>query len=327
MDRREFVKTIGVVGVVSAASHASSAHAADERGKAQQSGVGLPARDSLWQLAAPTTDKPRQAVVILGESVRYDMLNCYRQTGLKTPNLDRLARQGIRFDRAYNCQPVCAPARSAFWTGLFPHTNGVMGNSMPLGDTVHTIGQRLNDRGIHCAFMGKWHLSGTDYFDTGIPASGWDPVYWYDMRTYLSELSPEDRIRSRNPATGKDKSWTADICYGHRVTNRAVDFLSRHKSEDFLMVVAYDEPHNPWLCPIEYTEMYKDYAFPRSPNLDDPLTNKPVAQRIWADGRLGKTLPAFQHDQYFGAHTFIDYEIGRVLDEVEKSAPIEVCII
>lgn len=322
MNRREFVKSAGIAGVASAvSSHAGGALAATTAGNPQQSGDSFPARETLWQLATPGTDHPRQVVVILGESVRYDMLNCNRQTGLKTPNLDRLAREGVRFERAYNCQPVCAPARSAVWTGVYPHTNGVWGNSMPLGDTVHTIGQRLHDRGIHCAFMGKWHLSGTDYFDTGIPAPGWDPVYWYDMRDYLSELSPEDRMRSRKPATGKDGSWTADMCYGHRVTNRAVDFLAKHKNEDYLLCVAYDEPHGPSLCPIEYTEMYKDYVFPSSPNVNDPLRNKPVEQRIWADGRLEKVPPPIRSEQYFGAHTFIDHEIGRVLDEIEKSAP------
>ena len=70
---------------------------------------------------------------------------------------------------------------------------------MPLGDTTHTIGQRLTDKGIRCAFIGKWHLSGTDYFDTGIPAPGWGRDYWYDMRDYLEELSPADRVRSREP--------------------------------------------------------------------------------------------------------------------------------
>ncbi len=264
---------------------------------------------------------PRQVVVILGESVRYDMLNCYRSTGLKTPNLDRLAAQGTRFDRAYNCQPVCAPARSAIWTGLYPHTNGVWGNSMPLGDTVHTIGQRLHDRGISCGYMGKWHLTGTDYFDTGKPQPGWDPAYWYDMRDNLSELSTEDRQRSRNPATGNDSSWTADMCYGHRCTNRAVDFLAKHRGKNFLMVVAYDEPHGPSLCPIEYSEMYNDFVFPSDPNVNDPLTNKPVEQRIWADGRLQRPAPPIRSKQFFGAHTFIDNEIGRVLDEVEKCAP------
>ena len=164
--------------------------------------------------------EPRQAIIILGESVRYDMLNCNRRTGLKTPNFDRIAAEGVCFERAYNCQPVCAPARSSIWTGLYPHTNGVWANSIPLGDTTHTIGQRLSDQGVHCAFIGKWHLSGTDYFDSGLPAAGWDKNYWYDMRDYLEELTPADRVRSRDRATGDDPKWTADMCYGYRCTQR-----------------------------------------------------------------------------------------------------------
>jgi uncharacterized sulfatase len=294
MNRRDFMKTAGAAGVTSAIAPTVS---------------------------QVTSKEPRQVVLILGESVRLDMLNCYRQTGLKTPNLDKLASQGMRFERAYNCQPVCAPARSAIWTGLYPHTNGVWGNSMPLGDTVHTIGQLLHDRGIHCAFMGKWHLSGTDYFDTGTPAAGWDPAYWYDMRKYLMELTPEDRQRSRRPATADDPTWPVEKLYGRQVTNRAVDFLAKHQQEDFLMVVAYDEPHDPSLCPNEYSEMYKDFVFPSSLNVSDTLENKPEEQRIWAAGRLGGTPKPIQSKHYFGAHSFIDAEIGRVMDQIEKSAP------
>src|SRR6201996_2802678 len=116
MDRRDFLRMAGAAGVSSAAQTAVPV---------------LPRHPGA---------EPRQAIVILGESVRYDMLNCNRNTGLKTPNFDRIAADGISFERAYDCQPVCAPARSAIWTGLYPHTNGVWGNSMPLGDTTHTIG-------------------------------------------------------------------------------------------------------------------------------------------------------------------------------------------
>lgn len=164
-----------------------------------KSAVAASAAASRPALAATGGAQPRQAVVILGESVRSDMLNCYRNTGLITPNLDRLAADGMRFERAYNCQPVCAPSRSALWTGLYPHTNGVWGNSMALGDTVHTIGQRLHDRSIQTALIGKWHLDGFDYFGTGKAPPGWDPEYWYDMRANLMELSPNDRVRSRDP--------------------------------------------------------------------------------------------------------------------------------
>jgi uncharacterized sulfatase len=318
MDRRAFIKSAGIAGMVSGLCGANSAGASGNT--ARSGGIG-DQPGPLWQLDRPQCEERRQVIVILGESVRNDMLNCNRQTGLKTPNLDRLAQQGIRFTQAYNCQPVCAPARSAVWTGTFPHTNGVWGNSMPMGDTVHTIGQRLHDRGIHCAFMGKWHLSGTDYFDTGIPASGWDPEYWYDMRCYLEELSPRDRMRSRRPVTALDGNWPEEMCYGHRVTDRAVSFLSKHKDEDFLLAVAFDEPHGPSLCPHEYVEMYKDFVFPSSPNVSDTLANKPVEQRIWAGRHLNTVQPPIRADLYFGAHTFVDHEIGRIMEEIEKSAP------
>jgi uncharacterized sulfatase len=266
-------------------------------------------------------DKPRQSIVILGESVRYDMLSCNANTGLKTPNLDRIAAQGVRFERAYNTQPVCAPARSAVWTGLYPHTSGVWGNSMPLGDTTHTIGQRLSDRGIHCAFIGKWHLSGTDYFDTGNPAAGWDKNYWYDMRDYLEELSPQDRVRSRDRKTAYDPTWTKEYCYGYRCTQRALDFLEKHGDEDFLLVISYDEPHGPSLCPIEYTEQYKNYTFPVDRNLQDDLRQKPEEQRVWSGTRVERFLQPAHDPQYFGSHAFVDHEIGRLLDKAKGTSP------
>jgi uncharacterized sulfatase len=272
-------------------------------------------------LKKSATLEPRQVVVILGESVRYDMLNCNKQTGLKTPNLDRIAAEGMRFERAYNCQPVCSPARSAVWTGTFPHTNGVWGNSMQLGADQHTIGQRLTDQGIHCAFMGKWHLSGRDYFDSGIAPPGWDPAYWYDMRTFLQELSPEDRLRSRQPSTSQDPSWPVEKCYAHRVSNRAIDFLDNNRGKDFLMCVAYDEPHHPFVSPVAYSEMYKDYEFPGGPDLDDPLTDKPSSQRLWGARSLKNGSHPVKNPDYFGAHTFCDAEIGRILDKIQQVAP------
>lgn len=286
-----------------------------------KSAVAASAVSASPSMNAAASHEPRQAVVILGESVRRDMLNCYRDTGLKTPNLDRLAAGGMRFEKAYNCQPVCSPSRSALWTGVHPHTNGVLGNSMPLGATVHTIGQRLRDRSIQTALMGKWHLDGFDYFDTGKAPAGWDPAYWYDMRDYLMELSLEDRVRSRDIKTGEDPSWTADMCYGRRVTNKAIDFLAHHRDKDFLLCVCYDEPHGPCLCPKEYSDRYAGYQFPPSANMEDDLRDKPTEQRIWAGKRLDEKPGPVMAKQFFGSHTFIDAEIGRLMEELTKSAP------
>lgn len=141
----------------------------------------------------------KQVIFLMTDTTRKDMVGCYGYPKMKTPNLDRLAEEGIRYENAYTCQPVCGPARSAIFTGTFPHTNGMVTNSIALGDNVKTIGQRLYDHGIQCGYIGKWHLDGSDYFGNGRCPEGWDPEYWYDMKTYLNELTDEEKVKSRNP--------------------------------------------------------------------------------------------------------------------------------
>ncbi|MEI8241685.1 MAG: sulfatase-like hydrolase/transferase [bacterium] len=265
----------------------------------------------------------RQAVVIMTDSQRWDMVNAYRQTGLATPNLDRLAAGGVRFERAYDCQPLCTPARAALFTGIWPHSNGCWSNNLPLGQGVRSVGERLTAAGIHAAYIGKWHLDNTDYFGTGKAPAGWDPAVWYDMRNYLEELSPEDRVRSRREETVAE-GIPADFTFAHRCSDRALDFIRRHVDQDFFLVVSYDEPHGPCLCPKAYSDRYQDYTFPGGPNLQDDLADKPEHHRVWAEvatrGRDVANL-AYRHPAFFGSNEFVDHEIGRVLEVVDQACP------
>jgi uncharacterized sulfatase len=267
--------------------------------------------------------KRKQVILMMTDTQRTDMVGCYGNPDMSTPSLDRLAQAGVRFDRAYTCQPVCGPARSALFTGLYPHSNGSWGNSMPLGANVITVGQRLRDAGVHTGYVGKWHLDGGDYFGTGECPDGWDPKYWYDMRRYLEDLSPEDRLRSRSPQLNRDPGLTEGFTFGHQVSNRAIDFLARHDEEDFFLVVSYDEPHHPYVCPEPYASMYRDYRFPKRPNIWDDLRDKPPHQRVWAGERAAEEKDALtiRAADYLGCNSFVDYEIGRVLRAVDRFAP------
>ena len=164
----------------------------------------------------------RQIVWLMTDTTRYDMLGCYGFGEMRTPNLDALAREGVRFERAYSAQPVCGPARSTLFTGLFPHENGSWGNSMPLGQDVQTLGQRLSGHGIPCAFIGKWHLDGGDYFGYGICPPGWDPEYWYDMKCYNGRHLPVQYALQTN---------------GYAVSDEMIAFFARH---GFLLGVSLD---------------------------------------------------------------------------------------
>ena len=97
----------------------------------------------------------KQVILLMTDSTRYDMLGCYGNPDMKTPNLDKLAREGVRFTHAYTTQPVCGPARAGLFTGMYPHSSGGFTNSYALLANTKTIGQRLQDNGFHTAYMGK----------------------------------------------------------------------------------------------------------------------------------------------------------------------------
>lgn len=264
----------------------------------------------------------KKVVVIMTDSQRWDMLGCYGNEDMATPNLDRLAGEGMRFERAYTTCPVCGPARSAIFTGQFPHSNGSVTNSAALAANTKTVGQRVADNGYHAAYIGKWHLDGGDYFGTGRCPEGWDETYWYDMRCYLEELCGEERLLSRQASAnqcGIDEAFT----YAHRCSGRAVDFLENYGKDDFLLVVSFDEPHDPYLCPEPYASMYNNYSLPKAENVMDTLEGKPDHQKVWAGEEVHKDRALLKLDRYgsfLGCNAFVDHEIGRVLEAVDTFA-------
>ncbi len=261
----------------------------------------------------------RQVVLILADTQRRDMLGAYGTRGIPTPNLDRLAATGVLFNRAYTAQASCGPARSAVLTGLYPHANGCWANTLPLAH-VKTVGQRLAATGLSCGFIGSWHLDGTDYFGSGRPAAGWETGTWYDLRNYLEEMSPVERVRSRLVGTVfAGEGIDASFPYAHHCSDRALAFLEQHRSADFLLVVSYDEPHHPFLAPRCWADAQATLVFSDSPNLADDLNDKPAHVRQWAQtgNRRGKeTLAA-----YLGCHAFLDQEIGRLLAGIDRYVP------
>jgi arylsulfatase A-like enzyme len=268
----------------------------------------------------------KQVILIMTDTTRKDMLGCYGNPKMITPNLDKLAEEGIKYENAYSAQPVCGPARSAIFTGTFPHTNGMVTNSIAMGDNVKTIGQRLKDNGIHCGYVGKWHLDGADYFGLGRCPEGWDEEYWYDMKCYLDELTDEERVKSRKPETSYEDWLTEDFTYAHRCANRAVDFLNRYKDQEFFLTLSYDEPHGPCICPAPYNTMYEGFKFNDNPNFQDDLSKKPLMQQLWAGDAINQPMeminkPSKQLALFLGCNTFVDYEIGRVMEVINKYMP------
>src|SRR5690606_32641931 len=148
-------------------------------------------RDGFALTHAPSDDV--NTVLIFTDTQRKDMVGCYGQPVVDTPNLDRLASQGIRFERAYTACPLCTPARGSIFTGLHPASCGAWGNSLPIYRHVPVMGEIARRRGVRAAHVGKWHLDGTHYNGTGQPDGGFEPDWWYDRANFLAELPPNKR--------------------------------------------------------------------------------------------------------------------------------------
>jgi uncharacterized sulfatase len=257
-------------------------------------------------------------------------VGCYDRRAIGTPSIDRLAAGGVRFERAYTTCPVCSPARGAIFTGLYPHSNGVWGNEMAIGRDTLTLGERLAAEGVHAAYVGKWHLSATDYFDTGRCPPGWDARYWFDGRNHLDSLPEEMRRWSREYHTPEEiraADYTREKTFAGGVTDRAVEFLGAHGEEEFCLCVSYDEPHHPSIAPAPFCDLYGDYRFDVGPAHADDLAGKPEHHRAWARDCRRETSASWREQgqyvlqPYFACNTFVDDEIGRVVEAVEANAP------
>lgn len=275
-------------------------------------------------------------ILIMTDTQGANMVGAYGHPELRTPNIDRLAAEGVRFERAYTTCPLCTPARAALFSGMYAHTSGPWTNNLALGANIITMGQRFQDARYHTAYIGKWHLDGHDYFGTGICPSGWDARYWYDGCNYLDELSGDEiRLWRRELNTLDDlraHNIRAEFTWAHRISDRAERFLQQRAQEQhgnpFLLVVSYDEPHHPFTCPPEYAERFEHYDYPVGPAAFDTLDDKPAHQREWAASTAKPPTPgALRHPLYFGCNSFVDAEIGRVIDAARRYAPENTTII
>jgi arylsulfatase A-like enzyme len=106
-------------------------------------------------------DQRLNILLILTDQHRFDTLGCYGAPMCQTPNLDRMAQQGVRFDYAYTSTVPCSPSRAALFTGLYPHKNHVRVNGETLNPKVATLASELQRAGYNLGYAGKWHVDAT----------------------------------------------------------------------------------------------------------------------------------------------------------------------
>jgi arylsulfatase A len=209
-------------------------------------------------------DKKPNIILILADDLGYGDIGCYGQKKIETPNIDRLAKLGVKFTQFYSGSTVCAPARCSFMTGLHTGHTSIRGNrglqpegQFPLPDSVITIAQILQQAGYTTAAFGKWALG---FITTsGDPQKkGFDEFYGYNCQTLAHNYYPDhlwhNHERIDLPGNLKyDSVYSADLIH-----QQAMQFLKADHNKPFFLYLPYTLPHADVIAP--HDSIYNYYV-------------------------------------------------------------------
>jgi arylsulfatase A-like enzyme len=233
--------------------------------------------------------QPRQPniVMIVGDDMGYADIGVHGSRDIPTPNIDALARAGIRFTDGYVTGPHCSPTRAALLTGRYQQRFGHESNfgaavpnaGLPASET--TMADRLKAAGYRTALFGKWHLGFTERLH---PMSrGFDEFYGFlggDHSYFESTPTDKDPLyEGRTPVAAS--GYLTDV-----LTDRAVAFIRREKSRPFFLYLAYNAVHTPMQAPEKYLARFKGIA--------DEERRSYAAMMSAMDDGIGRTLAALR---------------------------------
>lgn len=270
---------------------------------------------------------PPNILFILTDQQRFDTCGCYGQPLEVTPNLDKMAKEGVIFNNAFSCQPVCGPARAVIQTGLYATETGCYRNCIALPLNSKSVAKYLSAEGYQTAYIGKWHLASTilpskenigekfKYTKKAIPLhlrGGYDD-FW---------LGADALEFTSKPYKGHvfDKDMNRVDFKGYRVdclTDFALDYLDkREKNKPFFLFLSYLEPHHQnkyvffgkFKGPKGSKEKYKDFD--------------PPEDLVGLKGNWESSYP-----DYLGCCNSIDMNLSRILEKLKEQGILQDTII
>lgn len=245
-----------------------------------------------------TRTKRPNVLIILPDQLRAQAIGCMGNPDVSTPNMDRLASQGILVRNTFANTPVCCPARAIVLTGKYAHKNGMVANDLRLRESETTLAEILSVNGYRTGFIGKWHLDGgprlPGYVPPGPRRQGFS--YWAANECDHSHFRPTYFRNSDVPIT--EERFEPEVW-----TDRAIEFLKAPSEDPFFLFVSMGPPHDPYGAPDRYMARYDPAKISMRPN--------------WREGVPGagrKEIAA-----YYAAVTAVDDQIGRLLQALNAT--------
>ena len=303
-------------------------------------GIKAESQPSLVSLSKPNI------LLIMADDCAKQALSCYGNKDIETPALDRIAKEGMRFEHALTPNSFCTPSRAAVLTGKYSHKNGVTHLNQPFDGSQPTFPKVLQKAGYETSLFGKWHLltqpTGFDHYCVmKMQGMTVDPIVFEPQHKWV--VWGPKTVNTYLDGGRRLKGYNNDV-----ITTEALNWLKnrRDKSKPFCMLLHPKPPHEPYHPPKKYEDFLKDVTVSEPATLLDDYTGRtPEAiAEIMTDNRiilgpsfqkrrkqLEKENPGITRDEltramyqeyikgYYRLVKSVDDNVGRVLDYLEKS--------
>ncbi|MFP4029480.1 MAG: sulfatase [Candidatus Brocadiia bacterium] len=257
-------------------------------------------------------------IVVLCDQLRRDALSIYGDPNIETPNLDRMAGEGVRFDNACSTYPVCVPFRFTLMTGKYAHTRMIPAIEWRMSPAERTLADEFNEAGYETMYVGKWHLSGGQNHMPGYGArrEGVRPVpphlqgRWKHWRGFELRNSPFDTYYfvDDDPTPRKLEGYQTDGLF-----DLGMDLITdKHREgQPFACVISVEPPHPPFEAPKELEEKWLGIDIDLPPNFlneERPQMDPDSSSR----GSLDRDKIIRQRQLYYAMVENLDHNMGRL---------------
>ena len=293
-------------------------------------------------LAAPLaaqSSKKRPNVLFIAADDMNTALGCYGHPIVKTPNVDKLAARGTRFDRAYCQFPLCGPSRASLLTGLRPDNTKVLDNNIDFRDfhpNAVTLPQLFKNNGWFSAREGKmYHMNVPN--EVGTPKYQDEPSWNHSGSPQGLELKTAGEGRKLNsPGVTYGMQWIASANASGQADDNAAEhalaLMEKHRNVPFFMGLGFIRPHLPFVAPSSYYDMYSLDAIPLPQNpdndLDDiPEASKKIRPQLWNNMKMDPPRIKEALRGYYASTSFMDAQVGRVMAGLERLGLVDNTIV
>jgi N-acetylglucosamine-6-sulfatase len=262
--------------------------------------------------AKTVVDRPN-IVFILIDDLRWDALSSTGHPFAKTPNIDRIAKEGLLFRNAFVTLPLCSPSRASFLTGQYAHKHGVTDNTNrnQLSHQLVTWPRLLREAGYETAYVGKWHMGNDDN-----PRPGFDR--WVSFKGQGVYDNPPINVDGQ---VENKTGYMTDI-----LSEYAVEFVRQKRAKPFSLYLAHKAVHGPFTPAERHKDLFSDQPITRSPNAKDTLEGKPALQRkVEGQQPIGPGTGSNDNliRNQLRALMAIDEGVGRILKALEETGQLD----